>query len=224
MYEKRPDFNQTYMGFDLILNKRLSNRWRAQASFTYQDQANNYGDNGYLDPTNLWAQDGKPFAPFIGGSSGRVDQYVFARWMVKATGLYQLPWDVDFSFNFFAREGNIIQRSIKIKDQSWSNWKNDSTVTVLLEPFGKTRLDTLWNLDIRLQKKIRIGENQTVYLMFDLFNALNNLLVDGTHQLNYGKLTRYADGTSKWTPKAIAGATSSVLSPRVFRLGVRFQF
>jgi uncharacterized membrane protein YcfT len=85
-------------------------------------------------------------------------------------------------------------------------------------------LDTLWNLDIRLQKKIKIGENQTVYLMFDLFNAFNNLVVDGTAQLAYGTLTRYASGASVWTPNATAGITSSVIDPRVFRLGVRFQF
>ena len=224
MYEKQPDFYEDYKGFDIIINKRLSNNWMAQASFTIQDQANNYGDNGYTDPTNLAFTDGQPFAPLIGGTSGKVDQFVFSRWMVKASGLYQLPLDFDFSFNFFAREGNIIQRSITITDKTWSNWRNDSGATILLEPFGDTRLSTLWNLDIRLQKKIKVGEGQTIYLMFDLFNALNNLVVDGTYQQNYGTLTRNADGSEVWTPNATQGVTTSVLDPRVFRLGVRFQF
>ena len=78
------------------------------ANFTCQDQAQHYGDNGYLDPTNLWAYDGEPQAAYIGGASGKINQYTYARWMGKIGGLYQLPFDINISGTFNIREGWVV--------------------------------------------------------------------------------------------------------------------
>jgi hypothetical protein len=37
--QPRPEYYQEYIGFDFVLNKRLSNKWMANANFTWQWQA-----------------------------------------------------------------------------------------------------------------------------------------------------------------------------------------
>jgi len=72
---KRPDYYQDYWGFDLIFNKRLSNRWMVNGSFTFQNQKVHYGDEGYMSATNLWALDNRVYSPYQGGASGKINQY-----------------------------------------------------------------------------------------------------------------------------------------------------
>src|SRR5439155_7875289 len=48
----RSDFDETYNGVELVLNKRLSNRWMARGSFTYNVNKQHVGTNGCIDPTN----------------------------------------------------------------------------------------------------------------------------------------------------------------------------
>ncbi len=46
-------YEQTYSGVDLTLNKRLSNRWLARGSFSYNLNKQQVGSGGCVDPTNV---------------------------------------------------------------------------------------------------------------------------------------------------------------------------
>ncbi|HEY6930688.1 MAG TPA: TonB-dependent receptor plug domain-containing protein, partial [Thermoanaerobaculia bacterium] len=52
VWQNRPDYNQTYNGVDLVLTKRLSNKWMMRGSFTWNDNKQNVGSGGCVDPTN----------------------------------------------------------------------------------------------------------------------------------------------------------------------------
>ena len=229
MYKPRPDYYQNYMSADLVLVKRLSNRWMAQGSITLQNQYQYWGESGYGartntviagNPTNKWAYDSKSYSPLVGGTSGMINQYIFARWMVKLSGLYQLPADFNISANFHAREGNILARSFTLNNQTWGN-RSYFTTEVMMEEFGKTRLPINWDLSIRLEKMISIGEGQRVYLMIDVFNVFNANFEERRYQYEMGT---YYTHNNTFVPDAYPGKIANLANPRVFRFGIRFQF
>ena len=82
------------------------------------------------------------------------------------------------------------------------------TTPFLAEPRGATRLDnvTLW--DVRGSKRFRSGASREIELMVDLFNLLNQSANTAIIN-NVGSLF---------------GRPTSILPPRVARLGVRFTF
>ena len=209
-----------YFGVDLVVNKRLSNKWMFQGSITWQDQKRYRADAKIDNPTNNWALDGTVYAYNIGGASGKLSQPVFSRWMIKAQGLYQLPWDLNISFSFNAREGHLVDKYIDINDPNWVNPYNRST-EVRLEKFGDRRLPTFWNLNMRLEKVLRIGDIGRIYLMADAFNVFNNNVMNRQRDIDFG--TYYAD-TGYHSYYSRAGEPNEILNPRIFRFGVRFQF
>jgi hypothetical protein len=218
--EHRPDYYQDYKGLTVRLTKRLSNNWMVNTSFTLQDQRQFFGDEGYLNPTNLWAIDGVVRAPEIGGASGKISMNVFSRWLFKVSGLYALPYDFNISLAFNAREGHIIPHTVGITDYNAPNPYNQS-ITVYLEQFGTERLPTFYNLNFRLEKVVRAGDLGNIYFMADLFNALNSAIMNRRYDRHHGT---YYPTTGYFAPNATDFLANEVLNPRIVRFGVRFQF
>jgi hypothetical protein len=214
------DYNDTYWGLNFRFQKRLSNRWMLNGSFTYQSQVTNWGADYPINPSEQWATDGQPFAYSIGGASGKVSMPVFARWMFKAQGLYQLPYDFNISFTFNAREGHIIVEEIGITDYRNPN-PSSTGITMYTQPFGTNRMPTFWNMNMRLEKILRIGDTGRIYLMVDAFNVFNQNILNRQRTVRPG--TIYLDDMS-FSANSISGEPNEVLNPRLFRFGVRFQF
>ncbi len=220
----RPDYNQNYWGVDLVLNKRLSHKWMMNANFTWQSQAQHYGDNGYLDPTNLWAYEGYPQAAYIGGASGKISQYTYARWMGKIGGLYQLPFDINVSGTFNIREGWVVDEYFQIVDYRLPNAKSRSN-NLRMSPFGSERLPMFYNLSLRLEKMLRLGDTGRIYVMADLFNALNSTIENRRYQKYVGTAYIYPNSAqNKFVPYVQYFALNEIINPRVMRVGVRFTF
>ena len=81
------------------------------------------------------------------------------------------------------------------------------------------RYNNVWNVDFRLGKNMKLG-SATLTLSAEVFNALNSGVVLSRY--------RFADGGS--FTQTIAGAEpglgriEEVLSPRIVRFGIRYQF
>jgi hypothetical protein len=222
--QSRPDYYQDYWGVDVVLNKRLSHKWMLNANFTWQDQAQHYGSNGYLDPTNLWAYDGEPQAAFIGGASGKINQYTYARWMGKIGGLYQLPFDINVSGTFNVREGWVVNEYFTIVDYRLPNAKSRSN-NILMSPFGSQRLPMFYNLSLRLEKMLRLGDTGRIYVMADLFNVLNSTIENRRYQKFIGTSYIYPNSAqNRFVPYLQNYALNEIINPRVMRVGVRFTF
>jgi hypothetical protein len=218
--EHRPDYYEDYKGLTVRATKRLSNNWMVNASFTLQDQRQYFGDDGYLNPTNLWAIDGIIRAPEIGASSGKIGMNVFSRWLFKVSGLYALPYDFNISLAFNAREGHIIPHTVGITDYNAPNPYNRG-ITVYLEEFGTERLPTFYNLNFRLEKVVRAGDAGNIYFMADLFNALNSAIMNRRYDRHHGT---YYPHSGYFAQNATDFLANEVLNPRIVRFGVRFQF
>lgn len=206
--QPRPDYNHKYYGVDFIFEKRLADNWMLGGSLTLQKDGRNYGDNGYLNPSDVWGLEGGPTS-----SS-------FPRWVGKLHGLYRLPYDTSISFMFFAREGWIVRQRLQIRDFNSPNPKSRD-VWVELSKYGSNRADPFISFAIKLEKLIRIGDTGRVYLSADIFNVPNF----GT------TVRRYDDRIGRWFPNddtlapyAQRNLARQIVNPRAMRLGVRFQF
>jgi len=208
-----------YWGLDFRFTKRLSNKWMLDGSASYMDQWYHYANDQYVNPTNLWAQQDQIWAPSLGGSSGKIGQYIFSHWMFKIEGLYQLPFDFNISGTFNARAGHIIPQYFTMADSSLQNPFSKSA-TVYLSTFGSFTLPVFYQLNLRLEKMVKIGTGRA-YIMADLFNALNTAVVNRRYDQNYGT---YQLMTNHLAPYANSYKINEVLNPRILRLGVRFQF
>jgi hypothetical protein len=221
------DYYDTYWGINVRFQKRLSNRWMLNGNFTYQDQANYWGNEWPLNPTNQWAQDGKLFAYSLGGSSGKYGMRVFSTWMVKAQGLYQLPYDFNISFTFNAREGHILDQYISVQDYDmdpavYSTYTTGATL--MRAEAGEARMPTFWNLNLRLEKILRIGDTGRIYLMADIFNLFNQNILNRQRDVDNGQVYLRAGQAPTISPYARSAEPNEVLNPRIFRFGLRFQF
>ena len=194
-----------YLGLQFVLTKRLSNRWMANLSFTLQDWKRFRFEEETLDLNNFDFFNKGVVAPATKGSGLR-DIWVNSRWIVKFTGMYHLPWGINLSAFFQAREGNPqpLRRLIRL---------NQGAVYLYRDGYksGDERLPTFWMLNLGLEKTFNITDTVTATLCVDWYNATNNL-IELKHNLEIG-----ADDTGE--PKPIMW-----LNPGLFQFGVRVNF
>jgi hypothetical protein len=195
-----------YMAVQFVVNKRLSHKWMANASFTYQDWKQFRFEDETFDLTNFDYFNQGVVAPGSGGS-GLSGIYVNARWMAKFMGLYQLPHNWTISAFLTAREGYVIpyHESVKRYLAGVPSWTNIYPVG---KKFGDDRLPTFWVLNFSLQKTFKVSDRITTTVHVDGYNITNNnttLKVDSQIGDTKGQIQR-------------------VLNPTVFQFGVQIKF
>lgn len=192
-YEYRtnyPNRHTKYVAGQLVLVKRLSNRWMLDASVTISSWKRYY-EGDYVDPHNI---------PYYDEG---VNSWMNSRWQVKCSGLYQFPYGINASWVFRAREGYVLDYYVKAYRPGMG------TGTFYQGKRGDNRLPSFYELDLRLEKVFQVGETARVAVAVDAFNALNN-----NHELDQQELIT----------SSIFGKTTKILNPRVFRVGIRFDF
>ena len=221
----RADYHMNYYGFDFIVNKRMSNRWMFNGSFTLGKQIVRYGDKGLTNPTNKWAVEGREYTTVstsvvAGGafSPGRLDNPL---WMAKAMAVYQLPWwDIDISLSFNAQEGRDVRETFNIVDNSLPNPRSQSAA-IFLVPLGTERSDNIFLLNIGIQKKIMVKDWGRLAFSVDIFNVFNSSSIIWRFPKDYG--TYYVQN-GVFAPNPGSYYAQDTFAPRVSRIGVRFTF
>ena len=227
LYRRNDDF-WTYKGLDLVLNKRLSHKWMMNGSVTLQAQRTYWG-NDFTNPTNQWAFDGLAYGDWGGAASGKTSVLMYTRWMVKLSGLYQLPWGFNVSGTFNAREGWRVPHYFTLYDYDAPNYTAGYGNTIYTQPQTDDALPTFYNVSFRLEKKVNIGAGR-LYLMADVFNLLNSNMPIRSYSEEYGSAYfRDAGATPTFQQYnsnyyAFTGLRNEILNPRVIRFGARFEF
>jgi hypothetical protein len=213
------DTYQRYMAMVLQFSKKFSDKWMFDASFTYSDWKVFYkeeeydyqwfnttnSDHGAGDLTNYNYFNETINAPAVAGSSGLSGIFVNARWQVKASGLYQLPWGLNITGVLQAREGYVLpyHESLYRSGIGWTNMYKSG------EKFGDNRLPTFWMLSLGVEKTFKISETATATIFVDGYNITNNnttLLVETDYSAdNFDQPLR-------------------ILNPGIFQFGVRVSF
>jgi hypothetical protein len=214
----RPDFNESYHGIELSLNKQLADHWMARGTFTYQINKQHLGSGACADP-NLLVNDTSTIQANYGGSgcrngdevaiqstgSGSKDSvFLNSKWQFNVNFLYQLPLGFNTAANFFGRQGYPIVWFTQATGPD-----DGLTRNIQLEPTNNARYKDVYNLDLRVEKEITIKPGISATISADLFNALNSAAV----------LQRYnetdIDNVSK---------IKEIQSPRIWRFGLRVAF
>jgi Carboxypeptidase regulatory-like domain/TonB-dependent Receptor Plug Domain len=213
----RPDYHSNYQGLELTLNKRLSNRWMARIAFslnnwnehidgdaavqnpTRSDSTTNNGIQGVLSGPQV---QGGQIAPRSGGS-GKGDIFYNARWQLNANGFYQLPAGFEVGANLFSRQGYVEPLIFQVTAGGDGRVRALGTSTL-----DEVRYPNLWDLDLRLAKTVAINRVRFL-LSADAFNVFNSSTTLA--------LTRNLSASS-------FGSINEIISPRILRLGVKFQF
>jgi len=206
-YSQRPDYNNKYIGLELTFKKRLtaSSRWMVNGSFTFQRwrqyYTSPYGYGLNYDPTGHENPDNLHNTP---------ESYMSPRWQVKLGFAVQLPFKFNLAGSFFGREGFI-------RDDHWvdySNWIQGLDIRPGTNGYmrsgrrGEDRYPNLFMVNLKLERAIKIDFARLIFSV-DLFNVFNTNAVQSVEE-NSGRAT-YGD-------------MRTIVSPRVFRLGVRLDF
>lgn len=210
----RADYSRSYHGLELSLVKRLSNNWLGRLALTFNDWREHLGPQFYAaqaggavanpNRTYLDSQtDGGVVTAYPAGS-GRA-YFVNARWQLSANALYQLPAGFEVAGSLFGREGypNPIYANL-------DNGALDGVLPVLADgtEMDTQRLPNLWNFDLRLAKRVKVGPAQ-VQVSAEVFNLFNSGTV----------LQQLGDFSSD-----SFGRIDEILAPRIVRFGARVQF
>src|ERR1051326_6686536 len=136
-------------------------------------------------------------------------------WQLKTMFRYELPYGVNFTTTYDAQKGETYGRNITITGLNQGTLSNTgatctSGCAIWVDPQGKNFYPTskLWNL--RAEKKFKIRENQSIDGMFDLFNIPNLDTIAGWT-------------TSSNSPYLYQHQVNTIINPRIFRLGMRYN-
>ena len=208
-----------YLGAQLVFEKRLSNKWMMTSSFGWSSWKRFYEGEflGKIDDmlagTNVFGLNNEDY--FDGGvvayessGSGIQDVYVNSRWNIKLSGLYQMPFGINFSGVFIAREGYVMPNYV-LQDcpgvgQTALYGNADGGGM-----YGDERLPNFYVINLRLEKAFDVWDNATVTVAADAFNLTNSAVsLKKEMQItapNFGQDLR-------------------ILNPRVFKFSIRFNF
>jgi len=220
-WTNRSDFHQTYDGVDLVLTKRLSNRWMMRGSFTYNVNKQHSGANGCVDPTNIVpgqsGDTGNPATAYTGescadgtfvaarstGSGSKDSVFLNSKWQFNVNGMYQLPMNFNVAASIYGRQGYpIIPFQRVFGDDGFQR-------DVVAASTDSLRYDNVFELDMRAEKLIPITQTANVTLSADLFNVTNQ----DTVLQRFNRLNRSNTGLIK-----------EIQSPRIWRFGARVSF
>jgi hypothetical protein len=213
-----PGYERVFNGIELTGRKRLSSRWMMNTSFTYNTTDVHFNDfpgaanqasgtAGTIpiseDPTNRVQREGGQY-DYLTTGSGIGNIYVNAKWLFKLSGLYELPFKVNVSGFYNARQGYPFEQGIL----SPSRQRGAGTVFVLLDNVGEQRLPNYHNIDFHVERPISLATLRFVPSL-DVFNLTNSNTVQAIR------------GTQN---AANANQIQAIVAPRVVRFGVRVNW
>jgi hypothetical protein len=203
------DSGNNYSTIEFNLQKRFSKGWSLITGYDWTKL--NTGGSTSLDPNVLAFQNGHS-----------------SQWTYKLLGSVALPYGINFSGTFNAQQGASYNRTEAFRG-SFRNLRNDDgsvrtsnlrqgTGAITVEN-NAYYLPTANLTSIRAEKKFRITENQSLDAMFDWYNMFNWNTITAK-DANTGRITPVASGVEI----ARFGVATNVMPPRIFKLGVRYNF
>ncbi len=161
----------------------------------------------YADPTQLGFYDDQPYSGVSGGS-GKTGVFPYAEWTFRASGIYQLPWDMSLGTFIRYQQGFPQPLFAQVAAGNLANFYGVGRL-ILLEPIGSRRYDNIFTLDFNVQKVFQLSNYGRVTLALDVFNVTNeNTVVQRQRR----------------TTTATFNDLQENLSPRAVRLGFKYSF
>ena len=205
-----------YEGFEVLFNKRFSNRWLLLASYVY-GKATGTVDNSFGEDIGAsWA-----------ASKGDPNIWINAKGnltydpthMIKIQGTYILPLDISLTGYFWGISG-----------ESWTTQFQTSTfnqgrITFFTEPRGSHHYPMQKILNLRLEKIFTLAGKYRLGLMLDVFNVFNDdTITSWGNQAGYDWNFNQNDPDWPYTYSTNGHDLFGISTPRQARVGVRLIF
>ena len=204
--------SRDFLGYNVSLTKRLSNRWMARGFYQYGDAEWNVPNEFY----NYFSRnpgrgggdvDGQIYMERSSGS-GKGQRYLQSTWSYNLNGMYQVApdkgWGFNISANLTGREGSPAAFYVNADLPNL-----DSASVNVVEDLGSVRLPDVHTMDIRLEKEFAVSGPMNLTFGIDIFNV-NNV----------GTALSWVDRLGA----ANGGNLDDHIAPRVYRLGVRLSW
>ena len=201
VYTNPDGFDADFNTVEVALNRRMMGKWMLLTSFGYTwSKMNHISTATTPTPTGYTrAYSYRPFDNMFGDEDGRETSTV---WNYKVVGRYELPWGVGSSGSWRVQSGQSYGRTVSV------TLPGDSTRVIRVEPITANRYPTISILDLRLDKAVRLPK-QAGKLTFQ---------VDGFNLANSGAITLFRQTTVNYRE------VTETLAPRIFRVGLRWDF
>jgi hypothetical protein len=193
--------NTEYRGIDIAFRRQMTRRWMVLGGVTLgRNRGAITGDlNGSLNDLN-----NPNYALNRLGALGNDAPVIF-----KLAGTYNLPWGIVASGNFQHLTGYPEEAQYSVTSAILGQTFIQSSQTIYIAPSGKYRLPAVNILDLRFSKIIKIKERYSLQPEFDIYNLNNS---PATVSVNQSVNSAYF-----LNPTAI-------LPPRLFKVGLKFDF
>ncbi len=208
-----------YSALQLIVNKRMSNRWQLLGSITWSkswgniggDYGSSYGASGTFDTPNSFIYEG-----------GRLDYDRPLNIKIQSTVI--LPYDFVLSTYFNHLSGSPFRRTVTVYiPENDMYWDPGEAISVPTELGGTRRNAPVTTLDLRLEKRFRLGEIGTIGGYVDIINALGRSGYNITS--NPGGYVDYSDPSNPTFERfGNYGDITGAYGNRVFKVSLRFTF
>ena len=214
------DSRSRYDAFTAAFKKRYSNKFQLNAHYTLAKSQAWFGataDFG-LQPQNLFQK----FDPINFGPTGEDERHRFV-----VSGIFDLPWDFQVAPIFqmaSARPYSIFPACLCDINRDGVNNDRESVNPGIDDqhklPINNHRGDNFSQLNVRVSKFFKWGENYKLGLFFEAFNVFNtgnfgNQFQNVTGEPDFGKPVNFFGATGFSEPLGI---------PFQAQLGVRFSF
>ncbi|MFN7963078.1 MAG: TonB-dependent receptor [Thermoanaerobaculia bacterium] len=233
-FQTNGDRKQKYLGLSLTFNKRLANRWLLRGHLTWSDWTWDVPNGEREDPTlslpGSYVDGGAVLvgAGTTSGSKGNV--FINSNWSADISGMYQIapdrPWGFNVAGNVNARQGYPLPYNVEVDLGDGLSTRNVLANTDV----ESSRNDTVTIFNARIEKEITFSD-WNLTLSVDGFNLFNESTVLQRETNIAAGLDADLDGrvdTDGGDPVIVGGTAGDyvreLISPRVFRFGVRVSF
>ena len=210
---KKPKRN--YQGFQLVFNKRYSNRWQMLGSLLYstsEGMANRifgndmnaegpmFYDNNWMSTLNYTVNNLEGPLPFV------------PKFEFKVSGSYIVPYiELDLGVRFRLHTGRPIWTLVDIPVRTPDGGQEGSVIgggtgVIVENPNNPNYLPTQTILDFRAEKSFKLFKYGTVSVILDILNVFN------------------ADTPNSVDNQWEVGKVGGIVDPRTFRFSFLYQF
>lgn len=222
---------RSYDGLDIMVRKRMSRNFMINAGLVLQRQKAHYKSPDAAAMGILIDYNGTffPFDPgqvsFLNNQTyanwGRSEIFPFSEWNLTVSGVYQFPRDFTFGAYMRYKQGYPYVLFGSFPDCTLSEAIGCTQHQILVEPFSSRRYGNIFLLDLQLEKGFDIGRYGRLSLNATVFNVTNT----NTVLRRVGGLTATdKDGVLIAQQPDSFNAIEEIISPRVLRFGIRYNF
>jgi hypothetical protein len=185
-----------FYNIEFSANKRMSNKWALNASYAYRWNRDNA--NTYFGNNLRLRQDLSNPNDAINTDDG---QLVFGLWSAKINGSYDAPWGLKVTPAVRMQSGQPYARTFQVT-------MNYGAQRFLAEPIGSRQQDNIILFDTRVEKVFRLGGSTALSAFIDGYNLGNT---------NAAQNINWSSGATFTTP-------TTIIPPRLWRFGVKFDW